>query len=46
MTRSDCRPEEHFRDRHGKKAVNDEVEPFKDVADRRGDDQPLHRGLL
>ncbi len=37
---------EYFRDRDGKEAVNDEVEPLQDVADRRRDDHATHRGRL
>jgi len=40
---------EHFRDRHGEEAVDQEVEPFEHVADRGGDDhagepRPRRRG--
>jgi hypothetical protein len=37
---------EHFRDRHGKEAVNDKVEPFQCIADRPQNNQAMHRGRL
>jgi hypothetical protein len=38
--------EEYRSDRYRKEAVNDEVKPFEDIVNRRGDDQTIQRGRL